>query len=72
VAEQLRQDVEDRKILHPGSSVSPWLTISVGGASMIPTTTEPDPGFFGLADTCLYQAKEAGRNRVVWARDIPE
>jgi len=51
------------------SSVSHYLTISAGGASMIPEQGVPLESFFKKVDLSLYQAKAQGRNRVCWQQD---
>ena len=43
-----------------------FITISIGVASVSPQTVELDK-LLASADAALYQAKQAGRNRVVWA-----
>jgi diguanylate cyclase (GGDEF)-like protein len=66
LGERLRRDAEQRRHQYGESSIQ--VTISVGGAVM------PDPAFtepallLAAADKALYEAKRAGRNRVVIAR----
>ena len=62
----IRQSVEDLHIPH-NSPVSPWVTISIGGVSLIPKAEDDYDTFLKLADTMLYDAKRFGRNRVVWS-----
>lgn len=69
VAEGMRRAVEAESIKHDFSAVAPFLTISIGVASMIPERNDED-GFRDLlaqADTALYRAKRAGRNRCLRA-----
>jgi diguanylate cyclase (GGDEF)-like protein len=70
LSEHTRADIEALRIPHAFSAVAPWVTISLGGASRIPTEGTPSPELFSLADTYLYKAKHTGRNRVAWAPDI--
>lgn len=65
---RVRQAVEDLNIPH-SPEVSKWVTVSMGGVTVIPTLSG-DYGFFlKLADTMLYDAKRCGRNQVVWANE---
>lgn len=65
LGENLRCDVEALAIAHHGSSVGECLTISVGGTSMIPQSTDTFLGWIDRADKALYEAKLLGKNRVV-------
>jgi diguanylate cyclase (GGDEF)-like protein len=67
LSEHARADIEAEHIPHAVSSVAPWVTISLGGATRIPQEGNCSPELFSLADTYLYEAKHNGRNRVAWA-----
>lgn len=70
LVERIRQDINDQQLEHRSSPVVPWITLSFGGATVIPDTPEVDSEFFCRADACLYQAKHQGRNRAVWADGV--
>lgn len=63
---KIRQAVEDLHIPHD-PSVSPWVTVSIGGVTVIPEMGSSFDFYLKIADTMLYDAKKKGRNRVVWA-----
>ena len=65
LAERLRKAVEDLEIPHRGSKVSGRITISVGVAARGPETGESPLALVKAADLALYEAKAAGKNRVV-------
>lgn len=65
LAESIRALIEGLALPHPRSSTSPYLTVSVGVASMAPTQFDRIDQFFVAADRMMYAAKEAGRNRVM-------
>lgn len=67
----LRQAVEDLHIPHD-SPVSPWVTVSVGGVSLVPKAGDDYETYLKLADTMLYDAKRFGRNQVVWCNQNKE
>ena len=69
VAEQIRSQVEALELPHANSSVSPWVTISLGIATRVPGNDEQDAALLEGADRALYKAKQQGRNRVVADHD---
>ena len=52
-------------IAHPMSSTAPLLTVSIGVASRIPSSTELPNVLIAQADEQLYDAKRQGRNRAM-------
>lgn len=62
---KVRQAVEDLHIPHD-PSVSQWVTVSIGGVTVIPQAKNSYDSYLQIADTMLYDAKNHGRNRVVW------
>lgn len=54
------------------SPVCPWVTISIGGISFTPHFGDSYASNLCVADQMLYQAKEHGRNRVVWLNGASE
>ena len=66
LAERLRAAVEQLAIEHAGSDCG-VVTISVGGATVIPDPHGEERALLQRADECLYRAKHGGRNRVMWA-----
>ena len=63
---EIRQAVEDLHIPHD-PSVAQWVTVSIGGVTVIPEMGNAYDFYLKVADTMLYDAKKNGRNRVVWA-----
>ena len=63
LAETFRAGVESLQIPHEGSPAR-VVTLSIGVAAMVPADESADP-LIARADALLYQAKRAGRNRVV-------
>lgn len=64
LAEEIRQAVEERKIRHASSSVSRYVTLSLGVASLQAARAGSAAELVAAADRALYAAKYAGRNRV--------
>ena len=65
IAENIRHAVESERIDHPYSSVAPVVTVSMGVATLSPGRDQGERDLVEHADQALYQAKTAGRNRVV-------
>jgi len=63
---KIRQAIEDLHIPHD-PSVSKWVTVSIGGVTVVPRSDSSYASYLKIADTMLYDAKKFGRNRVVWA-----
>jgi diguanylate cyclase (GGDEF)-like protein len=64
VAESIRCTVLDLRIEHAYSVVAPYVTVSLGVASTIPSRAIDHRQLLGAADNALYRAKEAGRNTI--------
>ncbi len=64
IAERIRAAVSGLNIPHTGSTTSPCLSISVGGASWLVADGRPIAALIDEADKRLYEAKRGGRNRV--------
>lgn len=65
VAERCRQLIFKAQIEHVKSDVSHVLTISLGVGSIKPSRSDEVIPFIEQVDKLLYQAKQAGRNRIV-------
>jgi diguanylate cyclase (GGDEF)-like protein/PAS domain S-box-containing protein len=68
LAQRLRQAVEDLGVEHAGSQHN-IVTISIGCATLIPDLGSDANILLESADRALYEAKRAGRNRVIDAFD---
>lgn len=67
IGERIRSLVESLAMPHAHSSVSPHVTLSVGGATMKPAQCSDLSELFLRADAALYRAKQTGRNQVILA-----
>ena len=66
LAESVREAVLALNIAHEASSVTPLLTVSIGGATLDIEGDEQPSDLFEATDAQLYRAKQAGRNQVWW------
>jgi diguanylate cyclase (GGDEF)-like protein len=62
VADLLRRKVSEARLVHDGSRVSSYVTISLGAASVVPKPDDDPRTLVEMADRALYQAKQS-RNR---------
>lgn len=68
---KIRQAVEDLHMPHDPATAQ-WVTISIGGVTVIPPKDSSYDAYLKIADTMLYDAKRSGRNKVVWANEKME
>jgi len=64
--EQLRQEIMELAIQHEGSQVATTITVSIGVAIAEPASGRSLTGAIQAADEALYEAKQSGRNRVIF------
>ena len=67
VAERCRSLIFKEQMPHATSPISPILTVSLGVNTIIPGHSDQPLAFVEAVDRRLYQAKQAGRNRVAAA-----
>lgn len=71
IAEQIQNAIKKLKIPHQSTQIDyPYVTISLGIASEIPTHDRSVQHLINEADKALYQAKKLGRDRWVCAESI--
>ncbi len=65
VAQIVLQRVRSLQILHAASDVRPYVTLSLGIVTLIPSALIQPKQLIDAADEALYQAKQQGRDRAV-------
>lgn len=71
IGENVRLAIERLAFDHPLSSVGPFVTVSIGMATLSPNVGDHVETLVCFADTALYRAKALGRNRVCAFDDSP-
>lgn len=71
VAEKIRTAIETLGVPHPASPVARSVTVSVGIASVQPTSGVSPASLVTVSDDGLYRAKRSGRNRVCAGSPTP-
>jgi len=71
VAERMQAAIARLKIAHAPSSALPWITLSIGVASTIPSLDRSPRSLLDEADQLLYRAKQQGRNRILHQSHTP-
>ncbi|RQZ18649.1 diguanylate cyclase [Burkholderia sp. Bp9031] len=64
LGEKIRLAIETLRLEHMHSSTGRYVTISIGGASIVPAHGLPTTSLIEAADRALYRAKHDGKNRV--------
>ncbi|WP_147535531.1 sensor domain-containing diguanylate cyclase [Bacillus marasmi] len=64
IGEKVRALVEELELPHIQSDISPFVTISVGIATIVPDVHSTPEDIIHQADQALYQAKLNGRNQI--------
>lgn len=64
LAERFQTALADRNLHHPNSSVLPYVTLTIGAATLVPTLEAQAQSLTETADLALNRAKGAGRNRI--------
>lgn len=60
----IQQAIKAANIKHNSSTVSEYLTLSIGFFTAVPNKNSTPQSFINKADQALYKAKETGRNKV--------
>jgi diguanylate cyclase (GGDEF)-like protein len=59
----IRERIRLKALTHGAPGAGPMVTLSIGGASMVPSSVEPADVLIKRADQALYEAKAAGRDQ---------
>ena len=65
IATKIRLAIRKLKIDHPAAPTGTTVTVSLGIASTVPAIDADSGEFLRRSDQALYQAKKAGRNRMI-------
>lgn len=70
VAKTIQTNIAKLQIPHVSSSISPYVTLSFGVATIVPTADLPCTHLVDIADQALYWAKVEGRDRIVTNSEV--
>ncbi len=65
IAEKIKKEIEALGIKHVRSKVARHVSLSIGVGSTVPDRSDGPEAFINEVDQFLYQAKKAGRDRIV-------
>lgn len=65
VAETIRHNIKELKLPHPQSSVSDYVSLSLGISCVVPDSRHTRNQLLVTADKALYTAKKEGRDRAI-------
>ncbi len=71
IGNKILASIEELRLEHSASSVSRFVTVSIGSASFVPTRGSSPEIILLAADQVLYQAKQTGRNQLKWNFNLP-
>ncbi len=69
VAQRCLDAIAQARLPHPDSPLSPWISVSIGVASLVPQPEHLAEQLVMAADAALYRAKQQGRARYETATD---
>jgi diguanylate cyclase (GGDEF)-like protein len=69
IAAKLLERICNLELPHPASPISPYVTVSIGAATIIPQEHDELSAFIQSADKALYLAKSNGRNQYFMAKN---
>lgn len=72
VVRGLQKEMADLQIIHQGSEIDQYVTLSLGIASVMPSDKLSVKCLINAADQALYQAKKSGRNRFCCHPLVPD
>lgn len=64
IAKNIKQELAQKQLPHSQSSVSQYVTCSMGISTIVPNSQQTANTMIEMADKLLYQAKNAGRNQI--------
>jgi diguanylate cyclase (GGDEF)-like protein len=76
LSKRLQRGIESLQIPHANTTISKYVTVSIGAAQIVPSEDNDFNTLYKMADEALYKAKESGRNcivleNVVFAKSSP-